>query len=426
MQRIRIFGGRISWPQWRRIAQLASIHSPGFPLHLTTRQDIELHNIQENDLSFVHQGLSEVALTTFGAGGDSVRNITVCAGCEWDSGGFDVMPLAQLVRQHLEQQTVIFDLPRKFKISFSGCERACAKPWLNDLGFIAQSEGLFTVIGAASLGPRPALGVQLYKDLPARHILPLCIAAIRFFKRCGNRENRRSARFRHVREKLGDETFKAELDVRFSQEMARQSWPDVSPTPSNKDRKMLCRLQLPNGNINAGQAGRLADAAEPTGAVVRVNLEHGLELYGTEPIQLPEKLAAHTTNPIVIACPGSVTCSRGLTNCWTAADRIRQAFADQNLPDVRISISGCANNCAHSAVADIGLVGIKRQKDREKTQCYRLFRGGGNGRTNELAKPLAIVSPQQVPGKIKELLQERSVKNTNSTRNICDESGGVV
>ena len=133
MQRVKVLGGRINWPQWRRIAELTQTYCDGFPLHLTTRQDLELHNIRRQDVATVQQRLAEVGLTVFGACGDSVRNITVCSGCEFCPGGLDVMPLAQLVRQGIDQEPVVFTLPRKFKISFSGCRKACAKPWLNDL-----------------------------------------------------------------------------------------------------------------------------------------------------------------------------------------------------------------------------------------------------------------------------------------------------
>ena len=85
----------------------------------------------------------ETALATYGACGDCVRNVTVCPGCDFRPDGFDVMPLARLVHGALEQQPVSFTLPRKFKISFSGCPKACAKPWLNDLGFVAQGDGWF-------------------------------------------------------------------------------------------------------------------------------------------------------------------------------------------------------------------------------------------------------------------------------------------
>jgi sulfite reductase beta subunit-like hemoprotein len=417
MQRIKIFGGRMSWPQWRKIAQLAIDYTPNTPLHITTRQSIELHNIAGKDVPAIHQGLAEVALSFFGAGGDSLRNITVCSGCGFDPASGDIFPLAQLVGQYLLSQPCLFNLPRKFKISFSGCRIACARPWLNDLGFIAQRDGKFTVIGAGSLGAKPSLGIELYEDLALRDVTPLCVAAIEFFEQSGNRENRRRARFRHVREKLGAQAFKKELDVRFRQLKASQTWPDILPASGNKNIKLLWRLQLPNGNINPTQAIQFADAAELKGAVLRINLEHGLELYGKQTVQLPEILATLESNPIIIACPGSTTCSKGITNTWETADSIRGALAGWHRPETRINISGCPNNCAHSAVADIGLVGMLQKQKGKPVQCYRLFTGGGNGRNDKSAKQSEILCVRDVPGTIKSLVKtqmgrtaQRSVK----------------
>jgi len=316
------------------------------------------------------------------------------------------LPLAVFIRHNLEQRPIILNLPRKFKISFSGCHKACARPWLNDLGFIAQDDGLFTVIGAGSLGFKPSLGIELYKDLPADDVLPVCIAAIEFFEQFGDRGNRRRARFRHIRERFGDRGFRKELDARFNRLRKEESWPDFLPARgNNKDLKLLYRLQLPNGNINPEEAIELADFAESKGIVMRINLEHGLEFYGTEIIQLPNSLVAFVNNPPIVACPGRLTCPRGLADCWATAEDIRRALTGWHLEGVRINISGCPNNCAHSVVADIGLVGLLRRENGRKKKCYRLFTGGGNGRNNKLAKQSCIVDARDVVNAIKNLLK---------------------
>ena len=404
MQRIKVPGGRINWPQWRRVAELAARYSGGTRLHLTTRQDIELHNVPGEDVAAVQQGLAEVALPTFGAGGDTVRNITTCAGCDFCDGGFDLFPLAQLVRQGLDQEPVIFRLPRKFKISFSGCPRACAKPWLNDLGFVAQSDGRLTLIGAGSLGPKPAPGIHLYENMAAQDVLPTCLAALELFEQYGERQDRRHARLRHVRERLGDDAFKAELARRLEHVKARQPWPHIAPAPLPRGAARQYRLQPPNGNMTSAQALQLADAGQTCDAVVRIDLEQGLSLYGPQPVQMPDDLAAMTVAPTIVACPGSTTCPRGLADCGATADKIRATFSSHNLSGVRINISGCPNNCAQSTVAQIGLVGLVRPIDGQPTPHYRLFTDGGNGMDDRLAQPSAIVPADDVPGIIRELL----------------------
>ena len=151
MQRVKIFGGRITLQQWRTVARLAAIYTPQTPLHLTTRQDIEFHNVSADDLSAIQRVVTAIGLSTLAAGGDSVRNITVCTSCV---EGADIYDFAKFAKERLEAEQMTFNLPRKFKISFSACSRACAKPFINDLGFVLQENGLFTVVGAGSLGPQ--------------------------------------------------------------------------------------------------------------------------------------------------------------------------------------------------------------------------------------------------------------------------------
>jgi sulfite reductase (ferredoxin) len=363
MQRIKILGGRINWQQWRRTAELASFYTPDTPLHITTRQDIELHNIAYEDIPAVQAGLTEAGLTIFGACGDTVRNITVDTGCQACKDSFDLMPLAHLVRQYLEQETTTLNLPRKFKISFSGCQHRLAKPYINDLGFVVQDNGLLTLIGAGSLGPKPAAGIELYRDLAPKDVLPLCIASVKVFAQYGDRENRHRARFRHIKERLGEQAFRAELDKSFQQIKMSRRWPEVPLTQYDKNIKLLHRLQLPNGNINPQEALELADFAEPKGITMRINLEHGLELYGNEFVQLPKGLASYADAPVIVACPGATTCPKAIGNSWAVADKIRESLAGRHFPDVRINISGCPNNCAQSAVSDIGLTGALRKRD---------------------------------------------------------------
>jgi len=404
MQRIKILGGRINWPQWRRAAELAERYSGGTALHVTTRQDIELHRIRSDDIAAVQQGLAEAGLPVFGAGGDSVRNVTVCAGGDLCEGGSDLLSAAQLVQDYLGQLPAIRHLPRKFKISFSGCVRACAKPWLNDLGFLAQPDGRFTLIGAGSLGPRPALGIRLAENLSATDILPTCVAAIELFDQQGDRENRWRARLRHVRERLGNEAFRAELDRRIEEVKSRGPWPEVTLAKAQSNARQQCRLQLPNGDLTPQQARRLADAGEAADAVPRIDLEHGVNLYGPRPVQLPDDLDAMTRAPVIVACPGCSTCPRGLADCRATADKIREAFSSQDLSDVRISISGCPNHCAQSAVARIGLVGMVRTVEGQPAPHYRLFTGGGNGTNDKLADPARILPADDIPHVIEVLL----------------------
>ena len=80
MQRVKVHGGRIMAPQLRTLALLAEQYTPSYPLHLTTRQDVELHGVRPPDVPDIQRGIADVGLTTVGACGDTLRNVTVCPG----------------------------------------------------------------------------------------------------------------------------------------------------------------------------------------------------------------------------------------------------------------------------------------------------------------------------------------------------------
>ena len=394
MQRIKIPGGRIKWPQWRTIVHLQKRFCTDTAVHLTTRQDIELHNLQADQTVEVQKMLSQIGLEVYGAGGDSLRNITVCSGCGLCKGSFDVFDISIAVKEYLQSLQAVANLPRKFKISFSGCRKNCAKPYLNDIGFIVVSEEYFEVIVAGSLGPVPALGIKAYERLPVSDVFALCRAAVEMFTELGERNNRRKARFRHIREKLGDDAFLSELDRRFKEAKNKEPRPKINLlTKSNSGFKLLHRLNIPDGDIIAEQILLLADLCEPCGIESRINFEHGIELYGLELLKLPESMKVFENAPIIVCCPGNRSCPYGLINCQLSALMIRNVLADdKRFDNVRINISGCPNNCAHSTVAAIGLVGLKRNKK----DCVQLYIGGGDGRNQNLAQKRGVKDVENI------------------------------
>jgi len=384
LQRIKVHAGRITSAQLRACAGLATTFTPGYPVHVTTRQDIELHGLKPDDVPAVQKAIGAVGLTTLGAAGDTPRNITVCPGCGLCPGTTDVSRLADLIAQSAQALPWIRKLPRKFKISISGCENAAARPWINDVGLIACAGGTFRAIIAGSLGARPGTGIELYAGLKPGELIPLVIAALRLFNAEGDRENRARARLRHVRERLGDRKFQDSLEAMFQKEKAKGEWaapntPRVSGEPLKETR-----LRLPLGDIEPDLAAELADAAETNRTVIRLGFEHDIFLYGD--IELGPALKALVGGPSIVSCPGSTWCERGITCSRDAATAIRE-----KLPagcGLRICLSGCPNNCAHAAVADIGLTGRMKTIEGARTECFRLVGGGDKGRGPALAEEL--------------------------------------
>jgi sulfite reductase beta subunit-like hemoprotein len=397
MQRIPLLGGRINPSQWQAIANIARRYSSGTPLHLTTRQDIELHNIAETDIGAVYEQLHQVGFDTFGACGDCVRNITICPGCEFCEEAVDVQPLARLTREILFASPILSDLPRKFKISFSGCAKACARPFINDLGFVANGDGTFRVIGAGSLGSKPQPGIELYASLTAQEVVWLASAAMELFVRLGDRDNRRKARLRHVRQRLGDEEFRKQLHERFDTIKQKLVVLTLNGVQAKQPKPFQTTLQFVTGQISLDDAESLAMFCEQNHIETRINLDHGIELFGDKQIILPAELSMYENLPRIIACPGSDTCTHGLTNCRKLATQLTTSLAGAKWKDKMIAISGCPNNCAQSAVADIGLCGCVKTIDGRRQEAYQVSIGGGCGRNDRLAKAVGAIWAEQIP-----------------------------
>ena len=216
MQRIKIPYGILNPEQLRLMADLAEEYSDAI-LHVTTRQDIQLHYIHIDDTPDMMRRLAAVGITTREACGNSVRNITACpiSGVCHDEV-FDATPYAKAATYFLLGHPDAQNFGRKFKLAFSGCvEHACGLAMMHDMGFVAQTRevngvierGFRTYVGGG-LGAVPHQA-KLYDDfVPEAEILPLAQAVCRVFSRLGEKRNRARARVKFLVAKLGLEEFK--------------------------------------------------------------------------------------------------------------------------------------------------------------------------------------------------------------------------
>ena len=388
MQRLKVLGGRLTAPEWRGLADLLERRRLGHPLHLTTRQDVELHGVDPQMAPELQAELADLGLSCLGACGDTLRNVTVCPGAGLCRGSRDLAPLAWAIRRVLEAHPRLYDLPRKFKISISGCKQSCAMPWISDLGFVEVGDGKLRAIGAGSLGARPRTGIELYDGLESADCVALALAGIELLLAEGERTNRRRARLRHVRERLGDDEFRRRLEVRFTEQRSRA---DIR-VPGLEARSAVdlpsVQLRFPAGDVTVDQARLLARTAEETDAAIRIDLEHGIRLYGIEAVDLPGELAALADQPCVMSCPGADLCAHAIAHSRHVAAAVRKALPAGKGNGLAIKVSGCPNGCAHSAVADIGLVAGIRRRDGRKVEFYQIMVGGEGGRGPRLAEPI--------------------------------------
>ena len=208
MVRIRCAGGFIYPLQLKKVAEIAHRHKSDL-LHITTRQEIQIQNVDLRETLLILQNLKEIGLSPKGGGGNTVRNImaSVDSGIAFDEV-FDVTPYVFNLTTKLISEPDSLTLPRKFKIAFSNSDKDSGYAAFNDLGFIAQiKDGKrgFRVYLGGSLGAKPMVGYKLFDFAPEEDLFYITDAAKKLFSRYGNRKNKHKARLRYVFYKLGKE-----------------------------------------------------------------------------------------------------------------------------------------------------------------------------------------------------------------------------
>jgi sulfite reductase beta subunit-like hemoprotein len=387
MQRVKAPAGRMTLEQWQGLAELAARYTPNDPLHVTTRQNLELHGIRKEDLPALQHGIDSFGLTGVAACGDSVRNITVCPRNGCCPGTWDVDELVHAIRAAVESLPWRESLPRKFKISVSGCQEACGRPWINDVGLAANPDGDFRVILAGSLGVKPDLGLLVYDSLPLEDVLPLVVAVLRLFHAEGDRTNRTRARLRHLRQRLGEAAFRSRVDELLQKEKQEGHW--LTPTLHRVETAAPLQehLYLPLGDIAPDMILELVEVVMLSGGKIRLGMSHDLLVFSETPPLLTRRQAALRDENSIVACPGTTWCTRGLVDSRAAARRIRPSLP--NGCGLLLGITGCPNNCTQAATADIGLIGrLLRSSEQGHVEGFRLVAGGGRGETSTLAKEL--------------------------------------
>ena len=434
MQRIKIPFGKMSADQLEVLADCAEEYSNSI-LHVTTRQDIQLHFVDIEDTPDMHRRLGGVGITTREACGNSVRNVTGCplAGiCQTEL--FDISPYAQAEFLFLLGHPDVQDFGRKFKISYSGCAgEGCGRAMLHDLGFIAarrtvdgEEELGFRVVVGGGLGPVPHVAKELYDFMPVAQMLPVSQAISRVYARLGEKRNRAKARIKFLVAKLGIEEFKRLVDAELSVlepdpnwqkwvdegERAAQEW---RPAPATNDGTrpapgfdewsstniyeqrqggfVSATINLPLGDITSRQARRLADIVRKyTNESLRTTVDQNLMLrwvHDQDLVSLYNELheaklvlSGAGTITDVTSCPGTDTCKLGIASSRGLSaelrDRLeaRDLHLDTTLRQVSIKVSGCNNSCGQHHVADIGFYGSSRNCGAYKVPHFLLVLGG--------------------------------------------------
>jgi sulfite reductase (ferredoxin) len=267
MVRIKVPGGEITTEQLEKIASLSEAFSIG-SAHVSTRQNIQLHWVQLEDVSEVMRGLVEAGLTTREACGNSVRNVM----CSHFAGvcpneAFDATPYAKAIARFFLRNPMCQNLPRKFKINFSCCN-IHGLVRVADIGLVpavkpgenGETTRGFKIYLGGGLGAASFIGHLLEDFTPEYRLLATCMATVRLFDRHGNRENMARNRMRYLVHEMGWEKFqKMVLKERSIVEMTSsystvqlfdvKSHEDTTRLPPMVSSKMTTKLPMLNVKI---------------------------------------------------------------------------------------------------------------------------------------------------------------------------------
>src|SRR5215831_10745683 len=473
MQRIKIPFGGVTPDQLDTLAELAEEYSDGI-LHVTTRQDFQLHYVHIDNTPNLMRRLAAVGITTREACGNSVRNVTACpiAGvCR--SEAFDVTPYAKASAKFMLGHPDAQGFGRKFKIAFSGCrEEACALTNMHDMGCIAvtrNEDGLekrgFEVYVGGGLGAVPQQAKLLEPFVPEEELLPLTQAIARVFARLGEKKNRAAARIKFLVTKLGIDEFRRLVheerktlaeDARWTGYIPgvanHKETPQKPPAHLNGQQRpegfekwyatnvyrqrqegyAVAAVTLPLGDMTAAQTRQLANIARRfSGDNLRTTVEQNILLRWVSEADLPdlyrELVRIGLGDPgagtilDVVACPGTDTCKLGIASSRGLAGEIRTRLADrlftldESIRNLHIKISGCFNSCGQHHIADLGFYGTSRTIANRKIPHFQVVLGG-KWQENAGAYGLAIgtVPSKRVPDVI-ESITTRYVQERNGT-----------
>ncbi|MCL5102514.1 MAG: sulfurtransferase TusA family protein [Armatimonadetes bacterium] len=420
MVRVRGAAGLFLEHQAKVIANLADTYGNGI-VHVTTRQDLQIHGVRIEDTPLILDRLLEVGLSSRGGGGNTVRNISACphAGACSDEV-FDVTPYALALTEYLIRERGNFNLPRKFKVAFSGCGRDCGLCSVADLGFFAhERDGApgFAVYAGGGMGAHSALGVLIEEFIPSDAVFEVAEAVKRLFDRYGDRADRNRARLRFVVQRLGVEVFRrAYRDELEHVRLEGISTPgiDRSTVHRRNDARHAVTLRLPLGDIPARRLELLADLAFAHGdGTLRTTQEQNIQLRGVPEGRLQDLHAALRSmderylapaSIRCVACAGASTCKLGLCLSRGLAEALDAELRGIKLPlDAVIRISGCPNSCGHHPIAALGLYGTASRVNGRLVPFYRLVAGGRVAEGDAaLAQPVARVPAKAIPAMLKE------------------------
>jgi sulfite reductase (ferredoxin) len=431
MVRIKLPYGKMTMAQWNRICDVSDEYSTG-NLHLTTRQDIQIHFVSLDRTPEMWAELEKDNITIREACGNTVRNITASdmAGIDPEEP-FDVTPYAHAMFEYFLRKPVCQEMGRKFKIAFSSSEKDTALIFMHDLGVIPRIREVngkkqrgFKVVIGGGLGAQPHLAIATHEFLEEEFLIPYTESVLRVFDRHGERSSRHKARIKFLIQKIGIDAFSALVaeeqkaltahsvpvdtsnfdsfvlpkesfaadEVQVNQ-FKFEMWKNTNVFPQKQDGYNAVYVRVANGNIPSHTSRRLIEKLKNVIADdVRVTINQGMQFRFVKPEHLQyvysvldaEGLASpgFGSTADVTSCPGTDTCNLGISNS-TGIALVLSEVIEEEFPEllynkeIAIKISGCMNSCGQHGMASIGFHGSSLKSKGQTLPALQVLIGGG-------------------------------------------------
>ncbi|MDB4181794.1 nitrite reductase [Polaribacter sp.] len=431
MIRIKLPYGKVTSEQLHRISDVSDEYSRG-RLHITTRQDIQIHHVSLDRTPELWAQLEKDAITLREACGNAVRNITASETAGIDiHEPFDVSPYADATFQFFLRNPICQDMGRKFKMSFSGTDADTAISFIHDLGFIAKiktengiSKKGFKVLLGGGLGSQPRHADVIYEFLEEDLLIPTIESVLRVFDRHGERVKRAKARLKFLIKEIGFTTFlqlvsdeiKALTNQRVSintasfeqpitfqkvaipsvaieNSEAYEKWKATNVIPQKQKGLFAVGIKVHLGDFYTPKARLLANLVKKYAAnEIRLTLRQNILIRHVRADLLPffyvelEKLgfakSGYNSTLDITACPGTDTCNLGIASSTGITVELEKVLENeypnyQNNKEITIKISGCMNACGQHNMAHIGFQGMSIKVGNLQAPALQILIGGG-------------------------------------------------
>ena len=427
MIRIKLPYGKVTGNQLLRISDVADEYSTG-KLHITTRQDIQIHYVSLDRTPELWAQLEKDDVTLREACGNTVRNVTASATAGIDENEpFDVSPYADAVFKFFLRNPICQEMGRKFKISFSSSDADSALSYIHDLGFIPKiknNEKGFKVLLGGGLGAQPIAADVLYEFLPTHKIIPVTESVLRIFDRHGERTRRQKARMKFLINDIGLKQFVKLVEeeqkalsyqevvinttdfeteivipkvsnekIGIEDEATFKTWKELNVIPQKQKGLFAIGIKIRLGDFSTQKARELARliknyAADELRFTLRQNIlirhikEELLPLFYQELKILGFTELGYNSTADITACPGTDTCNLGIASSTGIAIELERVLIEEypkyiNNKEITIKISGCMNACGQHNMAHIGFQGMSINIGKLVIPAVQILLGGG-------------------------------------------------